>query len=122
MEAVFSTLYHGEINIGARNVIPVLATATFFQLQQIINKCEDIMKKTVNCKTAVSYYKAAQLYGLQSVKLAAKEWLEINLLAQEEKSIARLKEISLDVMIEIISSPDLIVFYEGDIYELLRKW
>lgn len=80
------------------------------------------MKETTNENTVLSYFKIADLYNLKIAKLAAKQWLEVNLLEYETDS-KFLKAVSPEIMANVLSSPDLVVCYrEESIYCLLRNW
>lgn len=81
------------------------------------------MIQTTNIKTVVSYYNAAVSYGVPTVKAAAKRWLEVNLLAYGYLHPTFLKEITPDLMTELIASPDLVAMQtEFCIYTMLRVW
>lgn len=81
------------------------------------------MVETTNIETVVSYYNAAISYGVPTVKAAAKRWLEVNLLGYGWLHLSFLKEITPDLMAELISSPDLVVMQtESCIYIMLRAW
>lgn len=120
---VFGSFYHDEITLEPKDVIPVLATATLFQLQGLIDSCTDIMVETTNIKTVVPYYNAAVSYGVPVVKAAAKRWLEVNLLGYGWLHSTFLKEITPELMAELIASPNLIGLQtEFCIYMMLRVW
>lgn len=104
-------------------MISTLATATLFQLQSLIDQCTEIMSETTNNKTVVSYYNAAISYGVPKVKNSCKRWLEVNLMPYGWHHPAFLKEISPDLMVELVDSPNLVVMQtEFCIYMMLRVW
>lgn len=123
LDAVFGSMYSDEIEIDPKAVISILATATLFQLDGIIEKCTEVMIETINADTAISYYEASCHYGTMNVKKSAFEWLETNLLCIYSKNANLLKEINVDLMTALISSPDLYVMQtEFSLYTLLRTW
>lgn len=116
-------MYSDEIEIDAKGVISVLATATLFHLDGIIDKCAEVMIESINAETAINYYEAACQYGCQNVKKSAFVWLEINLLCIYTKYPNLLRQISIELMTALISSPDLYVMQtEYSLYTLLRNW
>ncbi|XP_043522310.1 protein germ cell-less isoform X3 [Frieseomelitta varia] len=120
---VFGSFYQDEVSLEPKDVISILATSTLFQLQGLIDQCTDIMVETTNIKTVVPYYNAAVSYGVPVVKTAAKRWLEVNLLGYGWLHPTFLKEITPDLMAELIASPDLIAMQtEFCIYMMLRVW
>lgn len=50
METVFGSLYLDEVVLDPKGVISVLATATLFQLDELINRCAEVMSETVNAE------------------------------------------------------------------------
>uniref|UniRef100_W8BY25 Protein germ cell-less n=1 Tax=Ceratitis capitata TaxID=7213 RepID=W8BY25_CERCA len=123
LDAVFGSMYSDEIEIDPKAVISVLATATLFHLDGIIDKCAEVMIESINAETAINYYEAACQYGSVNVKKAAMVWLETNLLCIYPKEERLLRQISVELMTELITSPDLYVMQtEFSLYTLLRTW
>ncbi|XP_015606242.1 protein germ cell-less isoform X2 [Cephus cinctus] len=120
---VLGSFYHDELSLEPKDVISILATATLFQLQGLIDQCTDIMIETTNIKTVVPYYNAAVSYGVPTVRTAARRWLEVNLLGYGWLHPTFLKEITPELMVELITSPNLVVMQtEFCIYMMLRIW
>lgn len=123
LSVVLGSFYQDEVSLEPKEVVSILATSTLFQLQGLIDECVDIMIETTNSETVVSYYNAAVSYGVPTVKAAAKRWLEVNLLGYGWRHPSFLKEISPDLMTELVASPDLVVLQtEFCIYMMLRLW
>ncbi|XP_014085304.2 protein germ cell-less [Bactrocera oleae] len=123
LDAVFGSMYSDEIEIDPKAVISVLATATLFHLEGIIDKCAEVMIETIDAETAISYYEAACLYGSVNVKKAAMVFLETNLLCIYHKDEQLLRQISVELMTKLVASPDLYVMQtEFSLYTLLRTW
>uniref|UniRef100_A0A1B0C0K3 BTB domain-containing protein n=1 Tax=Glossina palpalis gambiensis TaxID=67801 RepID=A0A1B0C0K3_9MUSC len=123
LDAVFGSMYSDEIEIDGKSVISILATATLFHLDGVIDKCSEVMTETINADTVITYYDAACQYGCRSVKKSTFNWLEINLLSIYAKYSNILKRISIDLMTALISSPDLYVMQtEFSLYTMLRTW
>ncbi|XP_066582998.1 protein germ cell-less isoform X2 [Prorops nasuta] len=120
---VLGSFYRDEISLEPKDVISILATSTLFQLQGLIDQCSDIMIETTNIKTVVPYYNAAASYGVPAVKAAAKKWLEVNLLGYGWLHPSFLREITPDLMTDLIASPDLVAMQtEFCVYMMLRVW
>lgn len=123
LDAVFGSLYLGEIEIDDKSVISIIAAATLFILDNIINKCTELMADTINADTVISYYDAACQYNCPIIRKSTFKWLEINLLSVYAKYRNILKYISIDLMTALISSPDLYVIEsEFSLYTMLRVW
>lgn len=50
LETVFGALYLDEVTIEPKSVICVLATATLFQMDGLIDRCAEVMTETVNAE------------------------------------------------------------------------
>ncbi|EDW09654.1 protein germ cell-less [Drosophila mojavensis] len=123
LDAVFGSMYSDEIAIEPKDVIPVLATATLFHLDGIIDKCAEVMVDSIDAETAVQYYEAACQYGVLSVKKSTFQWFQINLLSIYNKHPNQLRHISIELMTLLTASHDLYVMQtEFSLYTLLRTW
>lgn len=119
----FGSLYIDEIDFESKDLVAVLASASFFQLQKLIDKCTNLMMEGVDFTTAVNYYNAAERYGIGDVKATAFEWLEANLQEKKFHEPNVLQNVSLELMTSIVTSKDFIppncAFNH---YSLLSTW
>jgi len=123
LHLTFGSLYQDEITVEPGDVIPVLAAATLFQLEGLISQCLVIMDETVNVETVVRYWEACQQYGANQVAGVCVDWLAVNLLSHLPDHPARLREISPELMSQLVSSAHLFVMQtEFSVYVLLRLW
>lgn len=99
----------------------MLATASMLQLDELIEQCREIMRDTVNDQTVCTYYYSAESYGLQNIRAMCFQWLLDNLMTRPSEEL--LREVSLDLMKEVIASSELLVMeVEMDVYTTLKKW
>lgn len=123
LSIVLGSFYQDEVSLEPKDVISILATATLFQLQGLIDQCTEIMIETTNIKTVVPYYNAAVSYGVPDVKKAAKRWLEVNLLGYGWRYPVFLREITPEFMTELIESSEIVAMQtEFCLYMMLREW
>ncbi|XP_040121253.1 germ cell-less protein-like 1 [Oryx dammah] len=121
LHEALGSLYRGSVLIPPGRVVPMLATASMLQLDNLIQQCGEIMKETVSDQTVCSYYYSAESYGLQNIRAMCLQWLLDNLMTQHSEEL--LREVSLDLMKEVIASSDLFVMeVEMDVYTMLKKW
>ncbi|XP_042328015.1 germ cell-less protein-like 1 isoform X1 [Sceloporus undulatus] len=121
LQIAFGSLYRDDVLINPSRVIALLAAASMLQLDGLIQQCGETMKETINAKTVCSYYNSAGTYGLDSLKKKCLEWLLNNLMTHQ--SVELLKELSISLMKQLISSSNLFVMQvEMDIYTALKKW
>ncbi|KAM8752570.1 germ cell-less protein-like 2 [Rhynchonycteris naso] len=119
---VIGWLYRHDYVLREPLQVPgVLAAARLLQVEDLLYQCDKNMKETINEKTVCGYYAAAETYGLESVKTRCFEWLLHNLMTHP--SVELYKELSIDLMNRLISSPNLLVMQkEIDVYSTLKEW
>ncbi|KAM4818485.1 germ cell-less protein-like 1 [Thomomys bottae] len=121
LQDVLGSLYQGVTVIQPSRVISILATASMLQLDDLIHQCGEVMRETLGATTVCSYYYSAENYGLQNLRAICRQWLLDNLLIQ--RSTELLLEIPVELMVELISSSELLVIgVEIDVYNMLKRW
>ncbi|XP_073509708.1 germ cell-less protein-like 1 isoform X2 [Phyllobates terribilis] len=121
LQVAFGSLYRDDVLIKPSRVIAILAAACMLQLDGLIQQCGETMKETISVQTICSYSTAAVIYGLDSVKKKCLEWLLNNLMTHQ--SVDLFKELGINMMKQLICSPDLLVMQvEMDVYTALKKW
>ncbi|CAF0737315.1 unnamed protein product [Brachionus calyciflorus] len=116
----FGSFYKEEIEIMPIEVINVLACASLFSLEGLIQQCEIIMLENLNAHTVLAYYEAGNLYGVNKVSEKCLKWLCENLMISEE---LKLNSISLNLFEKILNMNELIIIQvETDLYSLCKKW
>ena len=53
---ISGSLYQDEISVEPAEVIPILATASLFQMDGLADQCANIMEETVNIETVIYIY------------------------------------------------------------------
>lgn len=123
LNTVFGSLYNNEVIIDPRQVGSVLATATLFQLDGLIERCAEVMIETIMPETVIGYYDNASAYGLRAVQEAAIKWLLVNLLHYYHRHHRWLRSISIPLMQQLVQHADLyLIQTEFSLYMLLRHW
>ncbi|XP_014421842.1 germ cell-less protein-like 1 [Camelus ferus] len=121
LHEVLGSLYLDTVLIPPSRVVAILATASLLQLDELIQQCGEVMKETVTAQTVCSYYYSSESYGLQNIRIMCLQWLLDNLMTQHSDEL--LREVSLDLMKELIASSELLVIeVEMDVYTTLKKW
>ena len=125
LNLVFGSFYCDEVALKPKEIVSVLATATMFQLDGLIEQCAQVMLETLNTETVVQYYIAAHEYGLTELKNECVNWLLVNLTGRfySTDHFERLRTIPKSLMITLISHPDLCVLKtEIILYTMLVQW
>lgn len=117
-------MYGGNVSLTSDNVVSILATASLFQIEELIDRCSKTMIHSIDDKNVISYLKASTTYGLTDVKANTIQWLELNLVSIAVKGdYSFMQDISVELMKDLVSSQTFFVFKnECSIYQMLRKW
>lgn len=121
LKIALGSLYKDDIILKPVQMIGVLAAGTLLQLDGLIQQCVSMMSDTLSSSTVCVYHTACVAYGLEEMKNTCVDWLMKNLLVSPD--LTYIRDISIKLMKEIVSSPFLYVMQvEIDIYTLLKKW
>ncbi|XP_045703318.1 germ cell-less protein-like 1 [Phyllostomus hastatus] len=122
LHEVLGSLYQSSVLIPPRHVVSILATACMLQLDELIQQCGEVMEETVTVYTVCSYYYSAESYGLPNIRTICFQWLLDNLMTHHCEELL-LRQVSPDIMKELIASSELLVMeVEMDVYAMLKKW
>lgn len=117
-------MYGGAVVLTSDNVIPILAAASRFLMQELTDNCARTMIETIDKDNVILYYDSSETYGLPNVKSSVIQWLELNLMncAMEDDWKKFLNSISPELMECLISSFSTIRGRTYSVYLMLRKW
>lgn len=115
---MFSSFYRDEFDLNESNVIEILATASFFKLDDLKIKCQEVMKKTISLKNVCNYYKVAEHFGLN---ISSVQWISSHFLDFDTR-LTTLRDIPAEFMTEIVQSPQLMTPSEWHTYSVLKNW
>ncbi|KAK2709599.1 germ cell-less protein-like 1 [Artemia franciscana] len=119
----FGSLYKDEITLDGNEAIGVAAAASLFQMEPLLDYCSELLRQNVSVHTAVKFYETAIEYGMLSVKSTCFDWLSLNLMHHVHEHPSRLREISVELMTELVKYNNLYVIQtEFSIYVLLKLW
>ncbi|ENN73153.1 hypothetical protein HUJ04_008941 [Dendroctonus ponderosae] len=124
LKVVFGSLYEAEVVLNPLEVLPIMATATMFQLDGLIEQCTELMLETINPKTCLDYYNAACLYGDKKLEDACIRWFLVNLMPYYyQESDEDLRTIPVSLMETLMAQPDLCTIQtECSLYVMLKHW
>lgn len=86
-----------DIAIEPGKVVPLVAAATLLQLDNLIQRCVEVMTEHLNVDTAISYLEAAQKYALVEFGVEGKDWMLRNLIHYANDSIDFLRSIRFSI-------------------------
>lgn len=123
LNTVFGSLYQDELVLDSTEVIPVMAAATLFQLDGLIEQCGEIMIETISIRNVLKYNEVARQYGITPLQRKTFDWMLCNLTINVNESAECLKQISVESMRDLVAAPLLVVVQtEFSLYILLKMW
>ncbi|KAF5296198.1 hypothetical protein FQA39_LY12652 [Lamprigera yunnana] len=124
LKIVFGSLYNDEITLNPTQIVSILATATMFQLDGIIDKCREVMIETINPKSAINYYNAACQYADKKLRETCMQWFLVNLMTfYYYGSLCYLRTIPISLMAKLVADSNLFVVQtEFSLYVMLKFW
>ena len=75
---VFEFLYTGDIILNENNIEKILATASFLQVEKIINKCEDYFLESLNIANSFKIMSLAKKFSLKSLYRLCDFYIKMN--------------------------------------------
>lgn len=121
LNTVLTYLYHDVTITDPDTVINVLAASNLFILDDLIQQCADLMTEHIDMNSVCDFYTAGKMYEVKNIAEECVVYLKQHLMLK--LSVPLLKDISLDLMTELIQEHDLFVLQvEMDLYVLLRRW
>ncbi|KAI5698068.1 hypothetical protein M8J75_001246 [Diaphorina citri] len=132
LELCFGFLYGGPLDfIQDSNVENILATASFLEMVDIVDRVAMYLIRNSNIENAVRYFYLAEKYDLEDVCGHIYQRLLLNLIplfkslldSNPVKLNAFLSEIKMDLLKKLLKDPDLVVVKdEYDVYLLMKTW
>ncbi|TKC48877.1 hypothetical protein EI555_004790, partial [Monodon monoceros] len=108
LQVAFGSLYRDDVLIKPSRVIAILAAACMLQLDGLIQQCGETMKETISVKTR-----------MWLLHIGRDLWTGFC----KEKNVEHFKELSINVMKQLIGSSNLFVMQvEMDVYTALKNW
>ncbi|KAK6177906.1 hypothetical protein SNE40_012776 [Patella caerulea] len=115
------SLYTDDITISEEDAANVLAAASVLGFKQLIDRCKEIILRSINFRTVCKYHRAASQYNQDQLVEACEKWLELNFIPQIAIQI-QLREVPMDLIQKILKSNRLFVYNEYSIYRALVYW
>lgn len=120
LDITFGSFYSVEVDIMPVEAVNVLACASLFSLDGLIEQCQSVMLENINAHTVCSYYDASIIYGVSDVANKCLKWFSNNIIINQD---LRLGEISPQLFERIVTSPNLMIIrVETDLYSLCKRW
>ncbi|EDO40242.1 predicted protein, partial [Nematostella vectensis] len=120
LSSILDFFYTREINISRDNVVDILEAASFLLLTPVKSACAQIILSALRINNCISTRRVADKYALEELKIKADSFIKKNF--QQVRSEEEFLDLSIGELCELISSDDLNVETEEEVFEAVLKW
>ncbi|XP_078352142.1 kelch-like protein 7 [Oculina patagonica] len=120
MEEVLKYLYTGRVDISETNACDLMAVADYFLLPTLKDLCGNVIAQALSFSSCITAYYLAERYRCKDLQNKARDFILENFVAvAETKEFLNLSSTQVE---EWISSDEIIVKGEEDVFEVVVKW
>ncbi|KAL9952456.1 hypothetical protein ACROYT_G039717 [Oculina patagonica] len=120
MEEVLKYLYTGHVDIGEANACDLMAAADYFLLPTLKNLCSNVIAEALSFSSCITAYYLAERYRCKDLQIKARDFILANFVAVAETE--EFLNLSSTQVEEWISSDEIIVKGEEDVFDVVLKW
>ena len=120
MEEVLEYLYTGHVDINEANAFDLMAAADYFLLPSLKDLCSNMIAQNLTFSSCIAAYYLAVRYRCEDLEKKARDFILANFVVVAE-SVDFLNLSSAQVE-EWISSDEVVVKGEEDVFDVLIKW
>lgn len=120
MGAVLDFFYSSKVNLSNSNVQEILFAASFFQIAPLVDISVEFIKQRVEVDNCVGVLNVADRCNLEDLRKQALCYCleEFEKVVDNEEFL----ELDEDILVEIISSPELDVSDESQVFQSIVRW
>lgn len=119
-EALLSYAYSGNVSIKPENIEEILDAAHMLQFENVQDVCFDFLRNNIDCANCIGISYLAEKYNCKKAQQDADEFSRQNF-----RDVAKTKdflEMDCDYVIRFVSSDELSVSDESEIYTAILNW
>ena len=120
MEEVLEYLYTGHVDLNEHNAFDLLETADFLDVQSLKELSSKFISQTLSCSNCIKAYYSAETYQCPELQRAARDFALTNFVDVTDSP--EWLNLSVTQVEEWISSDDLIVKTEEEVFQVIVKW
>ena len=120
MEHIIDFFYTSSVNITMDNVVHILPGARMFQVDRIVEACCEFMRRNINIGNCLGIASFADLHSCNELKVLADEYAIQHF--SEVIQVDEFLQLSIDLLLHLISSDALNVHSEERVYEAVMAW
>ncbi|XP_078343050.1 kelch-like protein 7 [Oculina patagonica] len=120
MEEVLEYLYTGHVDISEANACDLMAAADYFLLPSLKDLCGNVFKQALSVSSCITAYYLAERYRCEDLQEQARDLILANFVAvAKTEDFLNLSSTQVE---EWISSDEIVVKGEEEVYNVLVKW
>ena len=120
VKTIINYMYTGCIDIDSENVVNLLATADFFQMEDVKRFCFDFLESASTVDNCIDIYKLSTLYRNPSDMEKTYHFISNNF--DEIASSGKFNQISKDDFLNLITKFDSSIVPQLSIYKAIISW
>lgn len=120
MEHIIDFFYTSSISITMENVVHILPAARMFQVDRIVDACCEFMRRNISIGNCLGIASFADLHSCNELKALADDYAIQNF--SEVIQVDEFLQLSIDLLLHLISSDALNVYSEERVYEAVMAW
>ena len=120
MEEVLEYLYIGHVDINEGNVFDLLAVADYFLISSLKTLCVNVLLRALSLSSCIAAYYTGMKYRCEELQKGAKDFILANFVAVADT--ADFLNLSSKQVGEWISSDEIIVEGEEEVFEVVMRW
>ncbi|KAL9914404.1 kelch repeat and BTB domain-containing protein 8-like isoform 1-T1 [Glossina fuscipes fuscipes] len=112
--------YTGEISLNEDNVKSILSASNFFQIDWIVNECKQFLVSNLKPTNCLGIWKLAGMYFSEELHNYCQQYVlrKFSILVD----VKDFSSLSLEELIKLVSSDNLMVPSEDFVYQAITKW
>lgn len=120
VETLIGFVYSGKADICSKNVNCLLRASQFLQMHQVVRACVEFITNRFHCNNMLQFYEFAHSHGITSLTKKANIYMLTNF--KEFSKCDYFPSLSYPCIKEIISSDDLNVESEEEVFQAVMRW
>lgn len=120
MEHIINFFYTSSVSITMENVVHILPAARMFQVDEIVDACCEFMRRNISIGNCLGIASFADLHSCNELKALADEYAIQHF--SEVIQVDEFPQLSIDLLLQLISSDALNVHSEERVYEAVMAW
>ncbi|KAM4029677.1 kelch-like protein 40 [Anomaloglossus baeobatrachus] len=120
MGKILHYIYTSEIEITEKNVQDIFSVANMFQIPSIFTVCVSFLQKKLCLSNCLAIFRLGLMLDCPRLAVSSRDFLcdRFNLITRDDEFF----QLSPDELIAVISSDNLNIEKEEDIFEVVMKW